>query len=369
MRCAILLLVTLCISCCLWRAVFGDDFKSVENGAARITVLVPRYGGRVDWWKSNLIAFDRIGKDGWFEIWTMTADGSDQQSLTHGKSNISRLHNGNPAGHPSGRFLVFQSLDPDVKAPLAGFGIYKLYTNPGAGFHNNIWLMSADGANVWQFTDVGRNGGVLHPHFSNGGSILIWAEMTSPKPKPYGTWVIKKAAFTIQENRPILGEVETMRPGNMQFYETHGFMPADGCILFTGMPEGGTAKDFDIYKYHLATKKLQVLTDPKMEEWDEHAHASPNGEKIIWMSSMGNHLKLDEMNQRQVKTDYWIMNVDGSEKTRLTRFNVPGAPEYIPGRTIAADVSWSPDSKKVVGYIQDNATKDKPGSIVLIKPK
>jgi Tol biopolymer transport system component len=314
-----------------------------------------------------LIVFDKIGEDGWFEIWTMKPDGSDQHCLTCGRSNIPSLHNGNPAWHPSGHFVVFQSLDSNVKAPLAGLGIYKLYTNPGAGFQNNIWVMSADGTNAWQLTDVGREGGVLHPHFSHDGSMLIWAEMTTPEPKPVGTWVIKKAAFAVQGDQPILEKVETMSPGNMQFYETHGFTPMDDYLLFTGMPFRGTEKDFDIYQYHLATETLQVLTDPQMEAWDEHAHVSPQGDKIIWMSSMGNNLDPSKMNQFQVKTDYWMMNVDGSGKRRLTRFNVPMTPEFIFGRTIASDVSWSPDGNEVVGYIQDNATKDKPGSIVRIE--
>jgi Tol biopolymer transport system component len=353
--------------CCTWENTYPDDSKPATNSAAHIAVLVPHYGGRVDWGRNDLIVFDKIRKDGWFEIWTMKSDGSDQHCLTCGRSNIPSLHNGNPAWHPSGHFVVFQSLDTNVRAPLAGLKIYQLYTNPGAGFHNNIWMMSADGLNAWQFTDVGKEGGVLHPHFSHDGSMLIWAEMINPKPKPHGTWVIMKAAFAVQAGRPVLGKVETMTPGNMQFYETHGFTPEDDCLLFTGMPFRGKEKDFDIYKYHLASKTLQVLTDPKMEEWDEHAHVSPQGDKIIWMSSMGNNLDPSKLNQLQVKTDYWVMNVDGSGKRRLTRFNVSGVPEHIPGRTIAADVSWSPDGNKVVGYIQDNATKNKPGSIVLIK--
>jgi Tol biopolymer transport system component len=361
----VLLLLLPILAFGIWATAVAEESSSPGDRNLQIRTLVSRTGGRVDW-RDGLIVFDKMGKDGWFEIWTMKPDGSGQQCLSC-ESPVPRLHNGNPAWHPSGRFLVFQSLDPEIKAPLAEFGIYRVYTGPGAGFHNNVWVMTDDGKEAWQLTHVGRDGGVLHPHFSHDGSTLVWAEMTSTRPMPLGTWVIRKAAFAVEGNRPVLKGTETLTPGNLQFYETHGFTPGDDSLLFTGMKAGGAGKDFDIYIYHLATNTLQALTDPTMDEWDEHAHVSPDGDKIIWMSSMGNGLQPRQMNQFQLKTDYWIMNLDGSGKKRLTRFNVPGAAEYIRGRTIAADVSWSPDGKSVVAYVQDNATKDQPGSIVLIE--
>ena len=47
--------------------------------------------------------------------------------------------------------------------------------------------------------------------------------------------------------------------------------------------------------------------------------------------------------------DYWIMDLDGSNKKRLTWFNEPGHPEYLPGQTHAAVVSWCPDGTRLFG--------------------
>jgi Tol biopolymer transport system component len=78
-----------------------------------------------------------------------------------------------------------------------------------------------------------------------------------------------------------------------------------------------------------------------MDEWDEHAQVSPSGKKIVWMTSKG--YKLPD-NPNHVQTDFWMMNLDGSEKKRLTFFNEPGHAEYL-GKTyaIAGDSSWNAD--------------------------
>src|SRR5688500_7646941 len=68
-------------------------------------------GGRVDWsWTSNLIAFDRLGDDGYYGVYTMKPDGSNETCLTCEKAGIiPGKHKGNPAWHPSGDYLVFQA--------------------------------------------------------------------------------------------------------------------------------------------------------------------------------------------------------------------------------------------------------------------
>jgi uncharacterized protein (TIGR03437 family) len=50
-------------------------------------------------------------------------------------------------------------------------------------------------------------------------------------------------------------------------------------------------------------------------------------------------------------TDYWIMNVDGSNKRRLTWFNNPGYPESQTSSVAAASSAWSPDGTYFLGYL------------------
>lgn len=326
------------------------------------TYLLRDIAGRVDWGLDGRVTFDRLDDRGWFQVWTMMPDGSRPKCLTCNE-HFPRLHNGNPAWHPSGKFIVYQSVDDTIPVPLWG-ELYKLYTSPGAGVNNNIWIISDDGKRAWPMTDLGKGRGVLHPHFSNDGKKLIWAEMTNTKPMPTGQWVITVADFSFAQGMPQLKNVQRIAPGDMQFYETHSFSPDDTQILFTGLGKGKKYKHFDIYKYALATGALVALTDEGAEFWDEHAHFSPDGSQVIWMSSKDN-----EGSQKGafVATDWWIMDADGLNKRRLTWFNKKGAPEYIKGKAIAADVSWNPSGGEVMGYLQDNATAKKPGHIVRFK--
>jgi len=45
-----------------------------------------------------------------------------------------------------------------------------------------------------------------------------------------------------------------------------------------------------------------------------------------------------------MKTDLWLMNIDGTDHKRITFFNEAGHTEYE-GRTIVADNSWNPVRK------------------------
>jgi Zn-dependent metalloprotease len=67
-----------------------------------------------------------------------------------------------------------------------------------------------------------------------------------------------------------------------------------------------------------------------------------------------------------MKTEFWLMNADGSEKTQLTRFNQPGQPEFIPGQALAADLDWGPDGRRIAGYVMTQPAQNR-GRIVLIE--
>lgn len=326
------------------------------------TYLNAETGGRVDWGPDGRFAYDSLDAKGWFQLWVMNNDGSGKKCLSCGKG-YPKLHNGNPAWHPSGKYIVYQAVDDKIPVPFWG-KLYKLYTNPGGGVNNNIWIMRADGSAAWQMTDLGKGKGVLHPHFSRDGQKLLWAEMTSTKPAPFGTWVMRLAdvgeAAMKQGPVPRLTNIRTLAPDNMIWYETHSFSPDDSEILFSGSYDGKDRPD--IYKYNLATGALTALTDEKDRAWDEHAHFSPDGTRILWMSSAGMGGK---QNNPFEPTEWWIMNADGSGKKRLTGFNDKSSADFLNQKAVAADICWSPDGREAVGYLQiGKNTMEKPGSVV-----
>ena len=53
-----------------------------------------------------------------------------------------------------------------------------------------------------------------------------------------------------------------------------------------------------------------------------------------------------------LKTDVWLMNADGSGRTRITYFNEPGHPDYLGTRVVASELRWSPDGTKLAARVQ-----------------
>ncbi len=345
--------ISLVMSCCVKQAREPEEkVEEPTTSVAKFETLQDP-GGRVSWSHSeNLIAFDKVGRDGFFDVYVMQTDGSQSQCLTCDKK-VPQLNNGNPVWHPSGTYIVFQAQDPNLQLP--SIPLANFFTTPGIGVNNNLWVMTADGSQCWKLTHVKDSHGTLHPQFSPDGKKLLWSEITSPTGKTYH-WAMKLADFTVEKGEPHLTNVQTFEPLNLQLYETHGFSPDGTEILFSGVEEGKYYYDMEIYLMNLTTGETTRLTDN--DEWDEHAHFTPDGLSIIWVSSEGipqsNGDSWDDTIKSSPKLDYWIMNADGSNKRRLSRFNDSNAPEYlfVEGSVGLGDFDIGPDGKTIVPKIQ-----------------
>ena len=317
-------------------------------------------GGRVDWSRSNVIAFDQLGSDSYYDVFTMNPDGSGQTCLTCGKSQLPGRHIGNPAWHPSGEYLAIQV----QKANAPSNSLSDYFANPGSGINNDIWIMNRQGTQFWQLTNVPlSDGGVLHPHFSFQGDKLLWSQRLSARGSTIGEWALEVADFSIANGVPSISNIRQFQPGQQhQFYESHGFTPDGSKIIFSGNLEPGQATTgVDIYTFDLASGALTNLTNT-LNDWDEHAQIMPGGDWIVWMSSMGKGGMVDPVSP---KTDYWIMRTDGSQKRQITNFNVTGDPQYIAGGVTAADSSWNADGTRLMAYLIVSQTSGTARTVVL----
>lgn len=309
--------------------------------------------GRLDWSHSNgLIAYDKRGADKFYDVYTMNPDGTNEQCLTCDVTDLPSENIGQPAWHPEGRYLVFQvTMDdhPPFKSPLG-----YLATNPGSGTFNELWIMDIQTKKVTQITDlpVDSNIGTLHPHFSDDGTKLSWSQMYRKpgfisKNSAKGYWHLHVVDFSIQNGVPKLLNEKTYEPGIPGMYENHGFS-ADGTkLIFQSNMEADSRKnETDLWQMSLVTRKLEKLTET---HFNEHGIYSPDGKKIVFMSSV------DNVNEG---TDWWIMNPDGSCKKRLTYFNDPSHKDYEKHPVLCADLSWSPDGKSFLGYFHDATVKN-----------
>lgn len=300
--------------------------------------LLTDQGGRVSWsGAKNIIAFDRLSPNGFYDVYTMNPDGSNVVCLTCDSITFSNRNKGNPEWHPSGDFVAVQ-----IASTVGPAGDQP--TRPGVGIHNDLWIMDAAGKTFWRVTTDA--GGVLHPHFSHKGNKLLWSERTSALPLPSGTWVLRLGDFTVSNGVPSVTNIQTLTPGGERsfFYESHGFSPDDSTIYFSGNLDGQSQNGIDIYSFNLQTRELLNLTNTP-NEWDEHAQAMPEG-KLVWVSS-----RQAFPVPGQLKTEYWMMDQDGSNNNKLTWFNDSRGPDFISGGVACADSDWNAEGTQLVAYV------------------
>lgn len=320
-------------------------------------------GGRLDWSHQNdLIAFDTLDDEGWYQVHVMRPDGSDERCLTCNRPELPTKHKGNPSWHPDGEYIVFQTEKQEHP------GLSSMST-PGMGKDNDLWLMTKDGDTYFQLTNLAERMGVLHPHFSHDGSKLLWSEKVAVRRanrgRPEG-WAIKIADFSIVDGQPSLTNINTHQPLGLVFYETHGFSKDDSTIIFTGIIERFPEVNnwLDIYTMDLATGEITLLTDT-LDDWDEHAHFSSNGDKIAWSSSRDCDCEPSKF--RNLRLDIWIMNADGTDKTRLTHFSDPNYPLYLANYSIAIDNAWGPEGDRLAVYVTNSRFPLRGAKIVLLE--
>ena len=70
-------------------------------------------------------------------------------------------------------------------------------------------------------------------------------------------------------------------------------------------------------------------------EWDEHAHLSPLNDVFSWASSAPYGTQPSGSHGQWLRTDLWLMDIDGSNQRRVTFFNEAE-------QVIVADNDWNP---------------------------
>jgi Tol biopolymer transport system component len=333
--------------------------------------------GRGEWSPDDrFITFHSRGSDGYYDVYVTNSDGSDARCLTCDLPSLPGKHAGQASWHPSGEWLVFQAeksehVLPRV-APLAA---------PGIGFHNDLWVMRLSDRRAYRLTDLETKdsladrdptSAVLQPHFSNDGRKLSWSERIDDG-GTWGRWVIRVADFVIDDNIPSVESLRTLTPGaNRQYYESNDFLPGDRHLLVCGNLEPGqTELGIDIYVLDLETGVTERLTHTP-DVFDECPHPSPDGSQIAYLSTEGFEGDGGWQGRawwRWARGEFWVMDRDGANKTRLTYFNEPGYPEYTSRRVIPAYVSWNAAGDKLLLGVAVETTTGLEDELYLVELK
>lgn len=253
-------------------------------------------------------------------------------------------HKGNAEYYPNGNYLLFTAENEN--------GAHQAWNLPGAGVDNDIFIMNASGSQFWRLTNIPAGHGILHPTFSADGTKLFWAEMYystlfPPQGQEYGLWEMKIADFAFVSGNPQISNIVTFTPRDSVWYEPHSFSPDGQLIAFTSHQEDSSAYYGDITIMNVAdigTSNFINLTNTPYIH-DEHAHFSPDGNKISWMSGVYTG-EIESYN-----TELYLMDANGANQMQLTHFTNSTYPEYIQDTVVVADQYWSPDGKRIFGFV------------------
>lgn len=307
-----------------------------------ISVVEPTAWGS-DWSHvTGQVVVNKADSDGIYRLYLMNPDGSGEQAFASTHPALPQRTTGSGNWHPSGKYIVF------VAEKAQHDGASSLAT-PGWGGYSDLWIATADGASAWQLTDTPNDAdhGTLIPIFSPDGSRLAWtervagADLLDPRYQ-FGTWELKVADFVDGPSGPSLANVETLTPGGSGFFETGGFSPDGGSLLFTSDATTGDVWDSQIFRIDLATGDVTQLTTTG---YNEHPRYTPAG-KIMWMSNREATLG---------GTDWWQMDADGSSQSRFSYFNEPfqpgcsGLPVWVGP---VPPENWSPDGTFFLGDVE-----------------
>ena len=322
-----------------------------ERLAEQVSFHVPG-GARPAWaQQDDWIAFDKRGPDGYNDLYIAKPDNAFDRCLTCDLPQFRKLHAGNAAWHPSGRFLVFQSERPYKYKGEP----YAFLAVPGRNLGSAIWVVSIEGKNVWQLSGQQENALPVHsPRFSFEGDRLAWSERVASG-GTWGDWVMRIGNFSSQRGVARVRDVRKVEPGEHRaFYEVASFTPDDRALLFAAnLLEGQPIDGLDLYTAALEGDDVRQLTKD-VARWDRFPALSPNGAVAVWSSSQG--LRFPERPLARddrvaiVEMDLWIGAVDGAWTRRLTGFNDPLSNEYI-GQVMVGPSAWSPSGERVLTTI------------------
>ena len=218
------------------------------------------------------------------------------------------------------------------------------------GIWLDIYATTPDGTRWYKLAET--TGGFTGVPFTADGKLGAWAKIVDGNIIAYpafGLWKLMLGEFVEENGVPSFKNVKDVSPPSAVWLEPGNFSPDGQSLLITadiGMKDN---QGMDQYILNIKTGKLTNLTNsPKI--WDEHGVFSPDGKQVLFMSSYPYRNDPKASQTLSLKTEFMLINADGSGLRQLTHFNVPGYPESFPhGKgAVAACGMWSPDRSRIL---------------------
>jgi hypothetical protein len=223
-----------------------------------------------------------------------------------------------------------------------------------SGIWLNIWITTPTGDRWYQMTDFKKNpsngfvGG-----FTPDGTKAMWTEIVDGNVfvNAFGAWTLYVSDFRVSpDGAPEFVNKRDITPAGARWIEPGNMSPDGRRLLVTADIGLKDARGQDQYSLDLVTGEVRNLTNTP-NVWDEHGFYSPSGRKIVFMSSYPYRDDPNSFNVLSLKTEFMMMNSDGSRLQQLTHFNVPGYPESQRGNTVAALAGFTPNGSQLFAVV------------------
>ena len=311
------------------------------SAACRAPVRVADFGGDgrigAKWNAATAtIAYGRMAKDGHYHAFIADGDGSRERRVTFATWRDDR-HQFPAAWHPEGAFLVLLVEQNEHERS-------SVDAIPGYGAYTDYWVVTRDSARAWKLYGLpeGYDHAITHAAFSPDGSKFVWTERIRA-PRLFdlnlfaGAYAFKVADF-VAEPEPHLENVRSIIPGDVeQGGEIESIAGDNRTIAFYS-----TFVSKNLFASRIYTMDIErgVIKELTRESFAQAPTFTPDGKSIVYMSGAG----ADIFPWQLQGADWWIMNVDGSNKRRLTFMNVRGHAESVGRFRLAGSLSFVSDT-------------------------
>jgi hypothetical protein len=251
--------------------------------------------------------------------------------------------------HPSGRWIIL-AVEQDSYT-------YPMFSTPQmvdgwlqSGLWVDMWATSPDGS-AWyklqSFVPPNQAAGFTGVAFTPNGLSGVWAQIVDGNIFAYtfGKWRLILADFKEVNGVPSFTNLRDITPANTDWVEPGNFSPNGTDLVLTadtGFPDHSQVQGQDQFVLNIFTGQITNLTNSPIL-WDEHGVFSPDGQKIFFMSSYPYRTYSWASQALFLRTEFMMMNKDGSNLKQITHFNQWGYPEFSWSGSVAANGNWSLD--------------------------
>jgi Tol biopolymer transport system component len=258
-----------------------------------------------------------------------------------------------PHWTPSGQWIVLAVEQPTFTPP-AGSTQQMIEGWLESGLWMDMWAVSPDGSAWYKlqgFEAPNTANGFTGVAFTPNGQYAVWAQIVNGNVLEYefGQWQLILAEFQVLNGVPSFTNPKNITPANTDWVEPGNFSSNGTDLVLTadtGFPNHANVQGMDQFVLNVFTGQITNLTNSPAI-WDEHGVFSADGEKIFFMSSYPYSSNPYASTVIFLKTEFMMMNKDGSGLQQISHFNVPGYPEYSVQGSVAANGEWSLDGTSI----------------------